>query len=170
MDTSERDDTVAEWYAAYAGHLYTYLARLLSNPEDRREVVQETFVRGILRYGDYDPRREAGAWLTAIARNLAIDRLRRGCRYEGSISGNEISNLRSPEHSAVLRDERSRLAGAVAALPPRDREIVHLYYYRELSVGEVAAILAIPAGTVKFRLFRARRDLAVALEGARHET
>jgi RNA polymerase sigma-70 factor (ECF subfamily) len=170
MDRSCRDDTVAEWYAAYAGHLYAYLARLLTNPEDRRDVVQETFVRGIIRFGDYDPRRDACAWLTAIARNLAIDRLRRAFRRERSISGNEISNWRSPELSAVISDERSRLAGAVAALPPRDRAIVDLYYYRELSVAEVAAILAIPAGTVKFRLFRARRDLAVALEGTRHET
>lgn len=97
MDMSDRDDTVTRWYVAYAEHLYTGLTRLLPNPDDRREVGQETFVRGIPRFGDYDPRRAAEAWLTAIARNLAVDRLRREYRNEQMVSDEFISNSRSPE-------------------------------------------------------------------------
>jgi RNA polymerase sigma-70 factor, ECF subfamily len=169
MDMSDRDDTVTRWYLAYAERIYTVLARLLPNPEDRRDVVQETFVRGILRFGDYDSHREAAPWLIAIARNLAVDRLRRGYEKEQRLSEECISNLRSPELSALRRDEAYRLAMAVAALPEREREVVHLYYYRELSVREVADVLQIPAGTVKFRLYRCRSALAAALEEKTHE-
>ncbi len=54
---------------------------------------------------------------------------------------------------------------AVAKLNDQERELIHLYYYEDYSIGEIAAILKIPPGTVKSRLFKIRETLKLKLEG-----
>jgi len=71
----------------------------------------------------------------------------------------QLENLPAPEHSADLEFELTELDRGLAALPAREREVLALFYLRELSIEEMSVLLEVPAGTIKSRLFRARQML-----------
>jgi len=71
----------------------------------------------------------------------------------------QLENLPAPEHAADLEFELTELDRGLAALPAREREVLALFYLRELSIEEMSVLLEVPAGTIKSRLFRARQML-----------
>jgi len=137
--------------------VYGLCARLLRHGDEARDAAQEAFVRAWERRASFDPARDFGAWVLGIARNAAIDRLRRSGRNEEL---GEIADPAPPADDALdeLRGEDA-LWRALADLAPIYREVVELVYVQGRAVAEAAAILGAPQGTVMTRLFRARRLL-----------
>ncbi len=144
--------------------------RLLRDPEEARDAAQETFVRAWGAVATYDPAQPFTPWLLRIARNHAIDVVRRrlpaGRRVELDAEGEEGERTeladpsREPADEGLERAESAAsLGAAVAALPPRYREVVHLFHVDGLSYKEIAATLEIPIGTVMTWLHRARAQL-----------
>ena len=130
---------------------------------DAEDIMQEVFVRLLKAKPEFTDREHARAWLLRVAANCANDWFRAPWRRR--------EEPLSPTLPAPDGPEEGGLVEAVLALPPKYRVVVHLYYYEELSVAEIAAILGKSQGGVKSRLFRARgllREWMEADKDVRH--
>jgi len=126
------------------------------------DVVQEAFIKSFTRLDQFDADRSFKAWLLAIVTNEARNR-RRGDGRRDALT----LRLATPEHATSTdtttdparaqeaSELRHRLAVALAALGDRDREVVALRYFADLSEAEMAESMGCPVGTVKSRLSRA---------------
>src|SRR5437763_4796712 len=148
-------------YDRHSSTLYALLLRILSNPEDAQEVLQETFVKAWTNARMFDSTRGSEiAWLISIARSRGIDRLRsrkiRGDRENDA--GREISIHSSFVESttgadkAVQSQESSAVRSALSELPEAQRVALELAYFEGLSQSEIAAKLGEPLGTIKTRM------------------
>jgi RNA polymerase sigma-70 factor (ECF subfamily) len=138
------------------------LARwLLRSRADAEDVAQEAMLRAYRFFSGYqggDPR----AWLLNIVRNSCYTRLEKNRPAELQTEFDEevhVSTSPNPEALAVAADERERLGRALELLPPRAREVLVLRELEGCSYKEIAAITAIPIGTVMSTLARARERL-----------
>ncbi len=143
-------------YDRYASTIYGLLLRILGNPDDAQEVLQEAFVKAWTSAQMFDAVRGSEiAWLISIARSRGIDRLRsRRTRVEREEeAGREPRTERdSVEDEIVQAEECTAVRGALAELPPPQRLALELAYFEGLSQSEIAARLNQPLGTVKTRM------------------
>ncbi|MGH9382609.1 MAG: sigma-70 family RNA polymerase sigma factor [Thermoanaerobaculia bacterium] len=154
----------------YQGRLIRFLARLLGSDDEAQDVAQEVFIKVYQALDRYDARYRFSTWLFRVGQNAAIDRLRRR-RVRGvslHIPGEGAEDERTWElpadgpdpYARVRSDERGRaVREAVAELPWEYRELILLRHYAELAYAEIAELKDLPLGTVKNKLFRARRML-----------
>ena len=146
---------------------------LLRSRADAEDVAQEALLRACRFFRGFQGG-DARAWLLQIVRNTCYTWLEKNRPMELSVEFNEELHLQTcptPETIAIAADDRERLTRALETLPPRFREIVVLRELEGCSYKEIAAITAIPIGTVMSSLSRARRQLHSALtnssQGAR---
>ena len=144
---------------SYRVDVYNASLRILGNPADAEDVTQDTFVAALQRMSTYDPTQAIGPWLRAIARNRAIDLLRRRARAPEP----EVAPSRSAETLALERLEAASVRAALARLPDRDRAMLVLRYWEDQPVQAVARALGMSDGAVRVALMRARRTLGALL-------
>jgi RNA polymerase sigma-70 factor (ECF subfamily) len=158
----------------YHYRLLRYLIHLTSRRERAEELVQETWLRVLERAGQYNSRLRFEPWLFSIARNLAIDDLRR--RQRASLNTSDISvleageepaasDLHSPFLAAAKSEDAVRIAVALGVLAPIYREVLLLRFQEELSLEEIAQITGTPVSTISSRIRRGLSMLRSALEG-----
>jgi RNA polymerase sigma-70 factor, ECF subfamily len=141
--------------------VYNASLRILGNPADAEDVTQDTFLAALQRMSTYDPARAMGPWLRTIARNRAIDLLRRRARSPEP----EVARGESAESLAIERLEAGRVRAALALLPSRDRALLVLRYWEDQPVEAVARALGMTDGAARVALLRARRALGAVLAG-----
>lgn len=152
------DALVERWHEP----LWLYIRSMCDTEDDAAETLQDSWLR-ILRAmpGLRHPDR-LRAWLFGIARRALMDRLRRQyARADDTPLTDDVAALDPdgwPDEDLELMQEELR------TMPLVEREVLVLFYLRELPLGQVAAVLDVPVGTVKSRLFRARRTLRERLE------
>ena len=150
-------------YARHAAMVYWTPYGISSNRDTAAEVVQSVFLKALEHWalvGNLAPM-QARAWLLRVARNGAIDRLRRDRR---EVTVGAIPEEAIPaEHPLLVRERENAVWDAVRALPPIYRDPVVLHYFAGLTQKEVAAALRLPGGTLRARLARARAMLADVL-------
>src|SRR4051812_30141289 len=141
--------------------VYAYAAALLRDRGAAEDATAAAFERAYRRRSRYDARRGTPrAWLFAIARNAALDELRRRKR----VAGAEIPpspEPPAPEEAAELAARRDAVRLALGRLPARDREVIALKYHAELSNAELAAVLGVTptnAGTLLHRAMTKLRE------------
>jgi RNA polymerase sigma-70 factor (ECF subfamily) len=139
--------------------------RRLRDRQRAEDAVQETFAAVWRSAGSYRPERgPAAPWLYAVARNAIVDRMR--AKVEPAA---DVPDLASGEPGPVDRAETSyvswRVHRALEELPEKEREVLELAYWSEMSQSEVAEYLHIPLGTVKTRTRSALARLAGLLQG-----
>ena len=150
-------------YAEHAAPLLRYALHLTSGDRQRAEdIVQETLVRAWLHPAAIAGR-PARPWLFAVARNLAVDAHRARKARPPEVGEGALALFAVPD-AADRALESWAVADALRALRPEHRAVLIETYYRGRSVAEAAAVLGIPAGTVKSRTFYALRALKLALE------
>lgn len=134
------------------------------------DVAQDAFVKAFTRLHQFHEGRSFRAWLLTIVANEARNRYRSESRRAAvtlRVARNPASSedgdaaVVDPADHAIAHERRLRLAQAVAALPDRDREVVALRFFAELSERETAEVLGCAPGTVKSRLSRAIGRLRV---------
>src|SRR4051794_6200680 len=152
-------------YSRYARSVFGLALRRLGDRGRAEEAVQETFVSIWRSASTYKPERGPGApWLYGVARNAIVDRSR--ARYEPPAEApDEPSSDVGPDERAEQSWTSWRVHRALETLPEREREVVALAYWSDLSQSEVAEKLGIPLGTVKTRTRSALMHLAEVLEG-----
>jgi len=165
------DDKRSRFEALVLPHLDAAyrLARWLSRaPGDADDIVQEAFLRAFRAF-DTLRSQDARAWVLAIVRNCHLSALQQGRRRAAEPLGEEheaapdtaagSGGASDPEGASIERDERRRLARLIAALPGEQREVLVLRELEDMSYREIAAVTAVPIGTVMSRLARARAAL-----------
>jgi RNA polymerase sigma-70 factor (ECF subfamily) len=144
--------------------LFRYLLRLLGGEPMAEDVFQQAWVQVAEQISRYDPERPFAPWLFTLARNLALDQLRRlrPARLEEAAEP-EAPARDDPHVRAVAGQRSSRLAAAVAELAALDREVISLRFDGELELPQLAATLGVPLPTAKARLYRALARLRARL-------
>jgi RNA polymerase sigma-70 factor (ECF subfamily) len=139
------------------------------------EAVQDAFVKAFTRIGSFDPRQSFEAWFTRVLINGCLDRQKARSRRErwllpfGSRPDDAAERARddspSPEGILLADERRRQIAQAIKHLPERQRAVLILRHYGELSVRDVASATGLNEATVRVHLFRAIRKLRVLLQG-----
>ena len=148
--------------------LYRWLLRLVRDEALAEDLLSDVFL-DVWRQADrFQARSSVSTWLMAIARFKALSarRVREDAELDETIDATVADSADDPE---VMLEKKSRDAlvrKAVTTLSPEHREVIDLVYYHEKSVDECAQILGVPAGTVKTRMFYARRKLAEMVKAA----
>jgi len=149
-------------FARHHVRVYRFALRLVRNEATAEDLISEVFLDVWRQAGRFEGRSAVSTWLLAITRFKALSLLRR--RPEEALDEVTEAAIEDPEDDpdVVLqkKDKAAVLRRCLHRLSAEHREIVDLVYYHEKSVQEVAEIVGIPEGTVKTRMFHARKKLA----------
>ncbi|HTW38690.1 MAG TPA: RNA polymerase sigma factor [Steroidobacteraceae bacterium] len=148
----------------YRGKVYRLCCALLRDPAAAEDAAQESLVRIWRALPSYDGRASLSTWIYTITRNrclTAIGRRRELASIDAEIDRVEAQMQSDPEEPD---DSQVLLRELVDGLPERYRRVLALFYYEDRSVSEVAEMLAMPEGTVKTALHRARGLIAADLK------
>jgi RNA polymerase sigma-70 factor (ECF subfamily) len=161
----------------YHYRLLRYLVYLTSRREQAEDLVQETWMRVLERSGQYNGRSRFEPWLFSIARNLAIDHLRRqqkaGLVTSTPMGSDAVLELPAPDfHSpfvaAAKSEDATRIAVAMDALEPIYREALLLRFQEDLSLDEISQVAGAPVSTVSSRIYRGLSIMRSRLAGVPH--
>lgn len=152
----------------YADKVFRFSLRTVRCEALAEEIVNEAFLELWRKASEFRGEAAVSTWLLTIARYKAIDRLRRRREepLDEAAAARIADEAETPEEALVRADRAARLRTLIAGLAPIHREVLDLVYYQEQSVAEAARVLGVPEGTVKTRMFAARKQLARLLEAA----
>jgi RNA polymerase sigma-70 factor (ECF subfamily) len=166
------DEALAALVEQYATTLYRVAFSVLRNPSDAEDAVQEAFLR-VLRHRDsLDEVRDTRVWLIRIVWNIVLDRKRRAKTRPETDDVDELArvlpaNGLSAEQRAAAAQHHAHVLTCVDRLPAKERAVLNLSAFEELSSVEIAAVLGITESSVRSRLFRARNLMAELLDHRR---
>lgn len=135
--------------------------RIVTDPSDAEDVTQDSLLRAWRELPRLREPERFDAWLTKLLVHGCYDLLRGRRRREARVPW-LVPDASAP--APVEIEERERLEAAFARLSPEHRAVLALHFYRDLSAGEIGALLGIPEGTVNSRLYYGTRALRAALE------
>lgn len=144
---------------------YSVAYRLLGQREDAEDLVQEAFLTALQKIDTFQEGRSFGPWFYRILVNRGLNaRKARSLRRTSALPEEASAAGASPLRQTEQAELRDHLARALAELPLRQRTIVRLFELEGFTSTEIAGILEIPDGTVRWHLHQARRKLRDALE------
>lgn len=155
--TNQSEETLMAMYEQYGALVYSVAYRVLNQAQDAEEVTQDVFMRVWENSHKYDAERGSfTAWLATIARNAAVDKLRKRRRREpeqGTLSMDASAHL---WETTLLDDKdndlRRMLNSAMSSLPREQQQTIQLAYFHGMSQREIAEYLNRPLGTVKSQI------------------
>ena len=147
-----------ELFEKYQNNLYAVAFNVCKNAEDAEDVVQDTFIQYYSFKKQFDNEQHIRAWLIRVAINKAKNMNRTFWRK------NKMSLEDYMETLTFETPESSELFEAAMSLPEKYRIVVHLFYYEDYSIHEIAGILKLSESNVKVRLSRARSLLRDKLQ------
>lgn len=167
-------EALAAVLTRYQNRLYRFLLRLTHQPAEAEDLFQQTWLRIAERHRQYNPRQSFEAWLFTVARNLAIDHLRRVRPQSLDAAPNDGPTLAEQLPSAGLsaldkllaRERAERVLAALQHLPLPYREVLVLRFEEELKLEEIARVVDAPLSTVKTRLTRGLERMRRLLAGS----
>ncbi len=167
MSTPNSKDDLKAAHAQYAGPLRAYVLKLVRDPFEAEDLVQETFVRALRRRETLRDPARMSTWLYTIATNLCRDHFRKRSRTPRTMPLDEerAESTGTPRLDLLLeREEMSHcVRGYLEALPDHYRAIILLKDVEGMSNPEIARMLGTSTGNVKIRLHRARHQLRTKL-------
>lgn len=156
--------SVDEAFRRYGDRVFSAAFSICRNREDADDVVQDTFLRYYTHDMDYMTEDHLKAWLLRVGINRAKD-ITASFWRRNRVSWEEYMN-----DLTFVQDEDRSLFQAVMRLPEKYRVVIHLHYYEEYSVEEIAALVRSRPGTVKSQLSRGRKLLKSMLtEDGNHD-
>jgi len=168
-------DLIDQLIEQYHYRLFRYLISLTGNREAAEDLFQETWIRVLERGHQYNQKWKFGTWLFTVARNLFLDSMRRKNPAAGNsteelddasiLAETAASDAPSPFDLQSRREESARVARALDCLASSYREVLVLRFQEDLSLDEIATVVAAPVSTVKSRLYRGMEELKGKLEG-----
>ena len=160
----EADLAFEELYRSSRDDLHAYVAGMLRDRSAAEDVTAAAFERAFRKRARFDPRRGSRrAWLFGIARNAALDELRRRGR-RAELTADPADEATSVAHTAEESDRRAVVRAALARLHGRERELVSLKFFAGLSNREIATVLGISETNAATRLHRAMTKLREACD------
>ena len=161
-----------EFYDRHSVLMFSVASRILNDPSDAEDVMQDAFVQIWEKAGNFDPKLgKPSSWAAILVRNKAIDRIRGSQRRTrlATEAGAEMAIAAEVNDSAnemVHGHDRARLIhSAIIELPAEQRNAIELAYFSGLTQNEISEKLHEPLGTVKARIRRGLLKLRDQLEG-----
>ncbi|MFK2877641.1 RNA polymerase sigma factor [Rhodanobacter hydrolyticus] len=156
----------------YQGLCWHIIQRMVRNPEDARELCQDTFLRVHQCLHQYRGESALKSWIGRVAWTIALRHLQHkriplvetSVDDEGDTLLENIGDGFDLEAACADEETQRHLHEAIEALPPVQRSVLTLYYLDELPIPEIARITGLAGGTIKSHLFRSRLRLREALE------
>jgi RNA polymerase sigma factor (sigma-70 family) len=163
----EADLAFDHLYRSNRDDVYAYVAGLLRNATAAEEVTAAAFERAYRKRNRFDPRRgEPRAWLFGIARNAALDELRRrGRQAELTAEPADLTSFET-EEGAEHSERRLVVSAALERLQPGERELIALKFFAGLANAEIAQVLGLSESNTGTKLHRAMTKLREACDGA----
>jgi len=167
------DAALAALVDQYAAALYRVAYSVLRNPADAEDAVQEAFLRVVRHRDTLNEVRDHRVWLIRIVWNIVLDRKRRAKTRPETDDVSEMARVLpstglSAEDLAAAAQHHAHVLACVEKLPAKEREVLMLSAFEELSSVEIAAVLGITESSVRSRLFRARNLIARLLDHTRN--
>jgi RNA polymerase sigma-70 factor (ECF subfamily) len=154
-------------YRTSRDDVYAYVAGLLRDRSAAEDVTAQAFERAYRKRAGFDPKRGSRrAWLFGIARNAALDELRRRGRLSGLEADVEDVESPGPEQGADVALRRAALAEAMGSLSTRERELIALKFFAGLGNAEIASVLGVSESNAGTRLHRTIEKLRRACDEA----
>lgn len=153
-----------------SGYVYYYCLTLLCSEDEANDAVQEIYLTLLKKLGTLENPKAFLGWLKALTSNHCKNRLARNKNYpslddEAFFENTEETDVQLvPQKQIEAQELRNAVVTAVKNLPVFQRECVMMYYYNEMSVSQIAEVLEIKEGTVKSRLYNARKSIKSELE------
>jgi RNA polymerase sigma-70 factor (ECF subfamily) len=152
-------------YDLYVGRIYAYIYRQARDDAQTKDVVATTFEKALRNIHRYEWQGKSFcAWLYRIARNELIQQHRKQRDWGVLLRTQPATEGRGPEAAVQTHERRNELQQALAKLSDRDREIITLRFYEDLSSEEVAEVLDCSIDNVYVRLHRALKRLRTHVE------
>jgi len=167
-----KEEALAALVELYASTLYRVAFSVLRNSADAEDAVQEAFLR-VLRHSDsLDEVRDHRVWLIRIVWNIVLDRKRRAKTRPETDDVTELARVLpadglTAEERAAAAQHHAHVLSCVEKLPVKERQVLMLSAFDELTSVEIAAVLSITESSVRSRLFRARNLMADLLQHPR---
>lgn len=149
--------------------LIGFFRRMTHDPNKAEDLLQTTWLRLVRTLTRLDQPDRFAPWVYRIAHNTFVDQLRKQHRSPSMMVEDGKVEPTDGECELDRWIESDEIAHAMTVLNAEDRLIINLHYFEHLTVAEVADICQSPAGTIKSRLQRARRELRLQLEKERNE-
>jgi len=165
VQAGRRDEAIALLLPAFRRKVFGLAYSLLRDREAAEDVTQEVFIKVWRALPRYDGRASMSTWIYAIARNTSLSALR-ARRPQSSLSEPEVMETVEAIDAVPPADvaaDRAAILRLVDQLPTKQRQVIMLFYMEDQSYEEVATMLAMPVGTVKTLLHRARARLSAAM-------
>ena len=180
-DVTKRADSgpidFGSWMLAEQKRIYLLCFRMLRNSDEANSATQDVFVQAhrAMKRADLRPIEEPAKWLTRVALNTCINRLRskRWMFWHRQVSGNEQETVLryrpaggvNQEDALIARDIARQIGQSLNRLSIRQRMIFLLHYEEDYSLDKIAEVLALDTGTVKAHMARAVKKLRSELRG-----
>jgi len=146
---------------AHTPAVYAHALRFFGDPSTAEDVVQEVWIKVFRSLATFDERAKFSTWLFRVTRNVCLDIVRAGKRRP--ITLDPLDTIAAPGDLADAVSLSVSLERAIASLQPEDRDAFSAVALFGLTYADASEALGVPAGTVKSRVFRARRSLAHSL-------
>ncbi len=146
----------------HADAVYGHALRFFGDPATAEDAAQEVFIKVFRSLPSFDGRSSMSTWLYRVTRNTCLDLFRQGRRRAVPVDPVDLADRIEQDFSAAVIDTQL-LEQAIAALQPEDRDALGAVGLFGLSYAEAADVLEVPVGTVKSRVFRARKALVAML-------
>lgn len=164
-----RAGQAAAWdtlFHRYQLPLYTYVQKLTRNEQTSLDIVQETFIKAIRHIQTLRDDARFGSWMFRIAHQQCQQHWRKSRpeeSLEDSVGGEAVETGNSPLDELLSAEQEEIFLAAIDSLPEEHRSVILLHCLEGFQLAEIAGITGVPLGTVKSRLFNARRKLRAQL-------
>jgi RNA polymerase sigma factor (sigma-70 family) len=160
-----------ELVRAWEKRLLYFIRRLVKNEQDAWDILQQTWLRVLPGIRALKDPQRLTPWLYQVARNTAFNHARLQAVYRAGLEEHADADLPDEDAAVVEFDHAEEVHAALEQLSLPHREVLTLYFLEDLTIAEIAGVIGVQPGTVKSRLFYARRALRDILqkESARHE-
>jgi len=155
-------------FRRYQLPLYVYVFELVHDEQASLDIVQESFINAARHIAGLREDEKFGSWLFGIAHQKCIQRWRKQGREEALLE--ELAAVSKdletgPDALLLRREEEAEFIAMLNQLPPAQRSVLMLYYVENFSLEEISGITGAALGTVKSRLFYAKKALGKLIRG-----
>ncbi|WP_178987801.1 RNA polymerase sigma factor [Winogradskyella schleiferi] len=153
----------------YKDLVYTLALRMLKHREEAEEVAQDAFVKVFKSLDNFKGDSKFSTWIYKVTYNTCLDRIKKNKKYLNNVAideftFNKLDVIDNALENMIMNEKQALIRNCVAELPEETSALLTLFYFEDLSLDEISQITNIEANTLKVKLFRARKKLAVILE------
>lgn len=170
MEEEQKEKIIEELMIEYGGDLVRLAFSYVKDKETAKDIVQNTFIKAYENLDSFRHEASLKTWLYRITINLCKDYLRswhyRMVQTKSILENTMKTVLPVTEEIVIQKSESEVIRGFLFTLPQKYREVIYLYYYKSLSLAEIAEVTGLNLNTVKTRLRRGKEKLKTLIEEA----